>query len=109
MKKFFSILLCVSLLFTLSAPAFAASPIEKDVNTRIEELNDSVLFTYTDDTLVFCSQIYIDGNVNFSYVERSQNKIFESEVMRLNEVIEGVDINDLSKEVISENITSWSN
>lgn len=109
MKKFFSILLCVSLIFTLSVPAFAASSIEKDVNTRIEELNDSVLFTYTDDTLVFCSQIYSNGNFNFSYVKRGQDKIFESEVMRLDEVIEGVDINVLSKEVISENITSWSN
>ena len=109
MKKFISILLCVSLIFTLSVPAFAASSIEKDVNTRIEELDDSVLFTYTDDTLVFCSQIYSNGNFNFSYAERGQNKIFESEVMRLDEVIEGVDINALSKEVISENVTSWSN
>ena len=109
MKKFFSILLCVSLIFTLSVPAVAASSTEKDVNTRIEELNDSVLFTYTDDTFVFCSQIYSNGNFNFSYVERGQDKIFESEVMRLDEVIEGVDINVLSKEVISENITSWSN
>ena len=41
MEKFFSVLLCLSLLFTLSAPAFATSSMEKDVNTRIEELNNT--------------------------------------------------------------------
>lgn len=56
MKKFVSILLCASLLFALSAPAFATSSLEENdsnVSTRIEEINDSVLFVYTDDDLVF--------------------------------------------------------
>ena len=119
MKKILSVLLSISLLFALSAPAFAVSPVADNAtatseynsgaNTRIEELNDSLLFIYSDDNLVFCSQIDTDGNVIFAYVESTQNQVFESDVMRLDEVIEGIDLNNLSKEVISENITSWSN
>ena len=111
MKKFVSILLCASLLFALSAPAFATSSLEENdsnVSTRIEEINDSVLFVYTDDDLVFSSQINTDGNINFAYVEKAQKQMYESGVLRLDEVIEEIDLNNLSKSVISENIASWS-
>ena len=118
MKKLLSLLLCVSLLCALSAPAFAASSVEKneaiakenDANTdiRIEEINDSLLFIYTDDKLVFCSQIDIDGNVSFAYVGKAQKQMYESGVMRLDEVIDDIDLNNISKKVISESIASWS-
>lgn len=111
MKKFVSILLCASLLFALSAPAFATSSLEENdsnVSTRIEEINDSVLFVYTDDDLVFSSQINTDGNINFAYVEKAQKQMYESGVLRLDEVINEIDLNNLSKSVISENIASWS-
>lgn len=111
MKKFVSILLCASLLFALSAPAFATSSLEENdsnVSTRIEEINDSVLFVYTNDDLVFSSQINTDGNINFAYVKKAQKQMYESGVLRLDEVIEEIDLNNLSKSVISENIASWS-
>lgn len=107
MKKMLSFILVLSLMLGLASPAFAAEEASIPAvseNVRIEEINDSILYTYSDDEIVYSSQTTYDGYINFAYVKNGQNEIYESKALKLDEIVAGIDTSELSKEYVVDNI-----